>query len=73
MDRDHFTDILTYILEELVGTGTDHIEIRMLNDDRNVVVTVTATLPSSRNWAEPPDLAVPAGTLGTGRGKTCDP
>jgi hypothetical protein len=47
VDRDHFSDMLTYILEELVGTGAEHIEIRTLNKDRNVVVTVTATLPSA--------------------------
>src|SRR5208337_774913 len=37
IDRDHFTDVLTYILEDLVGTGADHITITVQRDGRNGV------------------------------------
>ena len=41
IDRDHFTDVLTYILEDLVGTGADHITITVQRDGRNGVLTVS--------------------------------
>jgi glyoxylase-like metal-dependent hydrolase (beta-lactamase superfamily II) len=43
IDRDHFTDLLTYILEDLVGTGADHITITEQRDGRNIVLTVSGT------------------------------
>jgi glyoxylase-like metal-dependent hydrolase (beta-lactamase superfamily II) len=45
VDRDHFTDLLTYILEDLVGTGSVHIEIRTEYTENSVIVTVTGRMP----------------------------
>jgi hypothetical protein len=45
IDRDHFVDLLTYILEDLVGTGAVDVEISIQYHDSNVVVTVTGALP----------------------------
>ena len=55
IDRDHFVDMLTYILEDLVGTGASAIEICTRYNDLNVVVTVTGAMPSAgfsncRTW-----------------------
>jgi glyoxylase-like metal-dependent hydrolase (beta-lactamase superfamily II) len=55
IDRDHFVDMLTYILEDLVGTGAGDIEICTRYHESNVVVTVTGTMPPSglpnrRTW-----------------------
>jgi glyoxylase-like metal-dependent hydrolase (beta-lactamase superfamily II) len=48
IDRDHFTDLLTYILEELVGTGSDRIAIVMETTDSAALVTVSGNAgPSS--------------------------
>jgi glyoxylase-like metal-dependent hydrolase (beta-lactamase superfamily II) len=54
--REHFTDLLTYILEDLVGTGADRIEISTSHTSRNVIVTVAGnitskgTLQKRRTW-----------------------
>ena len=55
IDRDHFVDMLTYILEDLVGTGAGDVEICTRYRDSNVVVTVTGAMPSAgpsnrRTW-----------------------
>jgi hypothetical protein len=55
IDRDHFVDLLTYILEDLVGTGAGDVEICTRYQDSNVVVTVTGAMPSAgpsnrRTW-----------------------
>jgi hypothetical protein len=47
IDRDHFIDLLTYIFEDLVGTGADHIDIQMQQDDSNAVVTISGNVPPS--------------------------
>ena len=47
IDREHFTDLLTYILEDLVGTGADRIEISTRHTGRNAIVTVAGNGPSS--------------------------
>jgi glyoxylase-like metal-dependent hydrolase (beta-lactamase superfamily II) len=41
IDRDHFADLVTYILEDLVGTGSDRIGIGIGRDGGNAVVTIT--------------------------------
>jgi glyoxylase-like metal-dependent hydrolase (beta-lactamase superfamily II) len=45
VDQDYFIDMLTYILEDLVGTGATHVEIRTQNKDSKVIVTITGTMP----------------------------
>jgi hypothetical protein len=55
IDRDHFVDMLTYILEDLVGTGAGDVEICTRYQDSNVVVTVTGAILSAgvsnrRTW-----------------------
>jgi len=44
IDRDHFTDLLTYILEDLVGTGSDHIRVGIEKSDSGVQVTVSGNV-----------------------------
>jgi hypothetical protein len=39
--RDHFTDLVTYILEDLVGTGSDRIAITIQREDRYARVTIS--------------------------------
>jgi glyoxylase-like metal-dependent hydrolase (beta-lactamase superfamily II) len=46
IDREHFTDLLTYILEDLVGTGADRIEISTRRSGRNAIVMVAGNGPS---------------------------
>jgi len=41
IDQDHFSDLVTYILEDLVGTGSDRIEIRIERDDGTACITIT--------------------------------
>ncbi len=41
VDRDHLTDLLTYILEDLVGTGADHVVMNIRHSGRNIVLTVS--------------------------------
>ncbi len=67
IDREHFTDLLTYILEDLVGTGADRIEISTRHTGRNAIVTVAGNGPSSGTVKGTPYLAIPAGARGTYR------
>jgi glyoxylase-like metal-dependent hydrolase (beta-lactamase superfamily II) len=41
VDRDHFTDLVTYILEDLVGTGSDRVAITIRREDRCALVTIS--------------------------------
>jgi glyoxylase-like metal-dependent hydrolase (beta-lactamase superfamily II) len=41
VDRDHFTDLVTYILEDLVGTGSDRIAITIRRKERCARVSIT--------------------------------
>ena len=41
IDRDHFTDLLTYILEDLVGTGSPAIHISVSSNDTEAEVRVS--------------------------------
>ena len=41
VDCDHFSDLLTYILEELVGTGSGRIILAVSQEGENVIITVT--------------------------------
>ena len=45
IDREHFIDLLTYIIEDLVGTGATQIEIRTGRINTHAVVTVTGNVP----------------------------
>ncbi|HEX3001838.1 MAG TPA: MBL fold metallo-hydrolase [Methanoregula sp.] len=46
IDRDHFTDLLTYILEDLVGTGSGTIRIAVHSGHSEVCIIVSGTTPS---------------------------
>jgi glyoxylase-like metal-dependent hydrolase (beta-lactamase superfamily II) len=67
IDREHFIDLLTYILEDLVGTGANRIEIRMKPDAGNAVVMVSGNAPSPgslqkrRTWRFLQGLSIRAG------------
>jgi glyoxylase-like metal-dependent hydrolase (beta-lactamase superfamily II) len=53
IDRDHFTDLLTYLLEELVGTGADTCRVTLAEDGSSAVVTVAGNAPlpgNPENW-----------------------
>ena len=41
VDQDHFTDLVTYTLEDLVGTGSDRITITLRRKDRCALVTIS--------------------------------
>jgi hypothetical protein len=45
IDREHFIDLLTYILEDLVGTGSTRIEIRTQCDGRTAAVSISGDIP----------------------------
>jgi len=47
IDRDQFTDLLTYVLEDLVGTGSDIIRISVDVQDPTVTISVTGRRSSS--------------------------
>ncbi|MDD1681826.1 MAG: MBL fold metallo-hydrolase [Methanoregula sp.] len=41
VDRDHFTDLVTYILEDLVGTGSDTVTMQVRQEGRRALITIT--------------------------------
>ncbi|MFA5332703.1 MAG: MBL fold metallo-hydrolase [Methanoregula sp.] len=43
IDRDIFSDLVTYIIEDLVGTGADRIEIGITTDEKHATVAITGT------------------------------
>jgi glyoxylase-like metal-dependent hydrolase (beta-lactamase superfamily II) len=47
VDQDHFTDLVTYILEDLVGTGSDRITITVRQKNRSALVTISGNCPAS--------------------------
>jgi hypothetical protein len=49
IDRDHFTDLLTYIMEDLVGTGSDTINLRVARNDPDVSVTIAGNVSSAED------------------------
>jgi len=53
IDHDHFTDLLTYILEDLVGSGAERITIRTGQGEGKVIVTITGILPVIKVQREP--------------------
>ncbi|MDO8871504.1 MAG: MBL fold metallo-hydrolase [Methanoregula sp.] len=44
VDRDDLTDLITYILEDLVGTGADAITLQINRDDNNAIITLRGTV-----------------------------
>jgi glyoxylase-like metal-dependent hydrolase (beta-lactamase superfamily II) len=46
IDREHFIDLLTYILEDLVGTGADRLAIHSRSEGWNAIVTVSGNVSS---------------------------
>jgi len=42
-DHDDLTDLITYILEDLVGTGADTITLQINLDDNNAIITLSGT------------------------------
>ncbi|MFA6225582.1 MAG: hypothetical protein WC620_05225 [Methanoregula sp.] len=43
VDHDDLTDLVTYILEDLVGTGADAITLTINRDDTDAIITLTGT------------------------------
>ena len=43
VDHDDLSDLVTYILEELVGTGADAITLTIHCDDKHAIITLTGT------------------------------
>ncbi len=52
IDREHYTDLLIYILEDLVGTGAKRIEINSRHAGRNAIVSVAGNIPSQGTLQE---------------------
>jgi glyoxylase-like metal-dependent hydrolase (beta-lactamase superfamily II) len=67
IDREHFTDLFIYILEDLVGSGAEQVWIQMQRIDRKAIVTVSGNIPPSeavqqrRTWRFLKGLAERAG------------
>jgi glyoxylase-like metal-dependent hydrolase (beta-lactamase superfamily II) len=43
IDHDDLTDLITYILEDLVGTGSDAITLQINRDNKDAIITVRGT------------------------------
>jgi glyoxylase-like metal-dependent hydrolase (beta-lactamase superfamily II) len=43
IDHDDFTDLVTYIFEELVGTGSDAITLQITRDDEGATIIIRGT------------------------------
>ena len=46
VDRDQFSDLVSYILEDLVGTGSDKASIQVQQQDRHALVTISGNVTS---------------------------
>ena len=44
VDRDHFSDLVTSILEDLVGTGSDKVTIHARKEDRRALITLSGNV-----------------------------
>jgi glyoxylase-like metal-dependent hydrolase (beta-lactamase superfamily II) len=51
--RDHFTDLVTYIFEDLVGTGSDRMKIAVRQEDLSVYVTISGNRPTGSTIKKP--------------------
>jgi hypothetical protein len=80
IDRDHYIDLLTYILEDLVGTGADHLSIQTRDTGNTIVISIWGTIPhcedsgKRRTWRFLQGLAERAGgrlTLGSQNTTLC--
>ncbi len=52
-DRDHFTDLVTYIFEDLVGTGSDRMKITVRQEDSSVHVTISGNCAAGGRMKNP--------------------
>jgi glyoxylase-like metal-dependent hydrolase (beta-lactamase superfamily II) len=52
VDRDHFSDLLTYILEDLVGTGATSVELTIRQEADQGVVSVAGRVPDTAGVRE---------------------
>ncbi len=50
IDRDLFSDLLTYILEDLVGTGAEELALGITTDQACATVTITGTGGKNGGW-----------------------
>lgn len=53
VDRDRLTDLLTYIIEDLVGTMTGRITIELTNHGENITLTLWGDIPNGGVSYEP--------------------
>jgi glyoxylase-like metal-dependent hydrolase (beta-lactamase superfamily II) len=44
VDRDHFPDLITYILEDLVGTGSDTVTMQVQKEGRQALITIAGNV-----------------------------
>jgi len=52
IDRENYTDLLTYMLEDLVGKGSPAIRIAVCGSGGDATVTISGTAPSSSQACE---------------------
>jgi len=50
VDRDDFADLLTYILEDLVGTMTGRIAIDLQQQDEEILITLSGDVPEGSKF-----------------------
>jgi glyoxylase-like metal-dependent hydrolase (beta-lactamase superfamily II) len=56
VDRDHFSDLVTYILEDHVGTGSDKAAIHVHQAERCAQVTISGNVTSPATSEKPKNL-----------------
>jgi glyoxylase-like metal-dependent hydrolase (beta-lactamase superfamily II) len=53
VDREHLSDLITYILEDLVGTGSDIVTIQVQQENRRAVLTVSGNVTPAAGPGSP--------------------
>lgn len=68
IDRDHFTDVLTYLFEELVGTGSDEIRLTLARDGMDIRVSIAGNITGGTDGSGSRNLRFLSGLCGRAGG-----
>jgi hypothetical protein len=68
IDRDHFADLVTYILEDLVGTGSDTVTVHLRKEGRHALITITGNRAPNVPAGTPKNRSFLAGLCGRAGG-----